>query len=106
MPAKTYQGLFEVIDSFAIRRKNQFYLIGLLKEGTVQENWFVNIPLNGSLSLTVRISEIEQVVMSTDTTIYMLISINTNDEGMMDMLISLGIGPELLEITIEGVDYN
>ena len=59
MNTKVRQGQFEVIDSFTIRRRNEFYLIGQLKEGTVQENWFINVPFNKSLSMTVRISAIE-----------------------------------------------
>ncbi|MGZ5244352.1 MAG: hypothetical protein ACXWW0_10655 [Bacteroidia bacterium] len=45
------RGVFEVVDSFAIKRRNEFYLIGNLKEGEVQPNWFINIPLNKTLSL-------------------------------------------------------
>ena len=33
-------GTFNVIDSFTIRRKNEFYLIGELLEGRIEENSF------------------------------------------------------------------
>ena len=40
MKPEDRQGLFEVIDSFAIRNRNQFYLIGKLKEGKVQASTY------------------------------------------------------------------
>ena len=43
MDTKERKGQFEVIESFAIRRRKEFYLIGQLKEGEARENWFVNI---------------------------------------------------------------
>jgi len=52
MDAKTRQGLFHVIDSFTIKRRNEVYLIGNLLEGEINAEWFVNIPLNKSLSFT------------------------------------------------------
>lgn len=66
MNTKIRQGQFEVIDSFAIRHRNEFYLIGQLKEGTVQENWFINVLFNKSLSMTVRIAAVEDIEISSE----------------------------------------
>ncbi len=66
MKPEDRQGLFEVIDSFVIRNRKQFYLIGKIKEGQIEENWFVNIPFNSSLSMSVRISSIEKVEMASE----------------------------------------
>jgi len=103
MNTKIRQGQFEVIDSFVIRRRNEFYLIGQLKEGTVREQWFINIPLNRSLSMTVRIASIEEVEISTDRHKYMLLIV-TGEEEILNILLSMKIESELLDITIEGGD--
>lgn len=103
METKTRQGQFEVIDSFAIRKRNEFYLIGELKEGTVKENWFVNVPFNSSLALTVRISKIEDVEISSENKAYKLLIVS-GDQETVDLLLGLNIGSEFLDITIEGED--
>ena len=103
MNTKIKQGQFEVIDSFAIRRRNEFYLIGQLKEGTVQENWFVNVPFNQSLSMTVRITTIEDVEISSEENKYKLLIVS-GDTETIDLLLGLKIGSEFLDITIEGED--
>lgn len=97
------QGLFEVIDSFAVRRRNEFYLIGLLKEGIVQEGWFINVSLNNSLSLTVRIMGVEDVEISSEQGEYKLL-IAKGDHESIDLLLGLKIGNEFLDVTIEGED--
>lgn len=103
MNTKIREGQFEVIDSFAIRRKNEFYLIGQLKDGEVQENWFINVPFNKSLSMTVRITAIEDVEISSEKNIYKLLIVSGDNETI-DLLLGLKIGSEYLDITIEGED--
>ena len=103
MNTKTRQGQFEVIDSFAIRRRNEFYLIGVLKEGTVQEKWFVNVPFNKSLSMTVRITAIEDIEISSEENKYKLLIVSGDTETIV-FLLGLKIGSEYLDITIEGED--
>ncbi len=103
MNTKIRQGQFEVIDSFAIRRRNEFYLIGLLKEGTVQENWFINVPFNKSLSMTVRIAAVEDIEISSEGNKYKLL-IASGDNETINLLLGLKIGSEFLDITIEGED--
>jgi hypothetical protein len=97
------KGEFEVIDCFAIRSRNEFYLIGEIREGIVEVNWFLNIPFNQSLSLTVRIKSIEEVEISSESKKYKLIVVNTDSE-LLNLLLGLHIGSEYLNITIEGQD--
>jgi hypothetical protein len=103
MKTKESAGLFNVIDSFLIRRRNEFYLIGSLEKGEVKEQWFINIPLNKSLSVTVRIKQIEDVEMANSGGKYKLLIIH-NDPELEDFLLALNIGSEFLDISIEGED--
>ncbi|WP_412985839.1 hypothetical protein [Pontimicrobium sp. IMCC45349] len=103
MNIQTEQGEFEVIDSFAIKRRNEFYMIGELKKGTMQVNWFVNVTLNLGLSLSLRISEIETVEFSEEKRDYKLIIISAEEE-IINILLGLKIGIELVKISIEGKD--
>jgi hypothetical protein len=102
MEPQKRQGRFNVIDSFLIKRRNEFYLIGSLEEGEVKENWFVHIPLNKSLSVTCRISQIEDIEMSNSGGAYKLLIVY-DPEGV-ELLFGLNVGSELLDITIEGED--
>lgn len=103
MHTKVRQGQFEVIDSFAIRGRNEFYLIGDLKEGDVREKWFINIPFNKSFSMSVRIKAIEDVEISSEAKKYKLLIVEGDDEAI-SLLLGLKIGSEYLDITIEGKD--
>ena len=98
-----HEGMFEVIDSFAIRKRKQFYLIGKVIKGKIQENWFVNVPFNESLSMTVRINQIEEIEMSSENEKYTLLIVDCDDEAI-DLFLALKIGLEYLPITIEGQD--
>lgn len=97
------QGRFEAIDSFSIRGREEFYLIGRMVEGVVQPNWFLRIPFNRSMGMTLRISEIEEVEMTSEKIKYQLIIVK-GDEETLDFLLGLNIGGELLDVTIEGND--
>lgn len=101
--AKTREGQFEVIDSFAIRRRNEFYLIGQVTEGEMREGWFVGVSLNSSLSLTLRIAAIEEVELSSEKNKYKLLIVQSKEDEI-DLLLGLNVGSELLAITIEGKD--
>ena len=101
MGTKKVEGNFEVIDSFAIKRRNEFYIIGEFTEGTARVNWFINVQLNSSLALTLRISSIEDVELSSENKSYKLLIVS-GDEQTIDMLLSLNIGSESVNITIEG----
>jgi hypothetical protein len=103
MGTKIKQGQFEVIDSFAIKRRKEFYLIGQLLNGDIQEGWFINVPFNGTLALTVRISAIEEILFSSEQNKYVLIVINSDIETI-DLLLGLKIGSEYIDISIDGED--
>jgi hypothetical protein len=104
------QGKFEVIESFAIRSRGEFYLLGRLLEGEVQPDWFVSISLNSTLAMTVRISEVErEVEISNDEAKYMLLILK-DEEGepkdslFIDLLLGMKVGAEILNIVAEGDD--
>ncbi len=103
MTTKIRKGKFEVIDSFAIRRRNEFYLIGQLKEGVVKENWFVNIPFHSSLALSLKILDIEEVEISNKKSKYKLLIIS-GDKEIIDVLLGMNISSEYLDITIKRED--
>ncbi|MBT1688578.1 hypothetical protein [Dawidia soli] len=99
---KATEGQFDVIDSFAIRARNESYLIGLIRTGTVKEGWFLNIPLNGSLALTVRVSRIEEIEIAGEKgKIYTLLVVQGDDS---DLILDLNVGNETLAVTIDGMD--
>lgn len=103
MNTKTVQGVFAIIDSFAIKSRNEFYLIGELTEGKIESMWFVNIPLNKSLSITVRIKSIEDVDFTHEKGRYKLIIVDSDSEST-ELLLGLNIGSERVNITIDGED--
>jgi len=100
---KARQGQFEAIDSFAIKRRHEFYLIGRLTEGAVQVGWFINVRFNSSLAMTIRITAIEDVELASERTKYKLLIVQGDDEAI-ELLLALKIGSELMDITIEGED--
>ena len=101
MKTKGTQGLFEVIDSFAIRKRNQFYFIGRIREGEIKRNWFVNIQFNLTISMSVRINDIEQIEMTSEKEAYTLLIVDCDNE-VIDLFLGLNVGLEYLSITIEG----
>jgi len=103
MKTKPLAGVFEVIDSFAIRNRKQFYFIGTISEGKIEKDWFVNIAFNPRLALTIRISEIEEVEMASEVNKYTLLVADCNEESI-DLLLALKVGLERLQITIDGED--
>lgn len=99
-----YEGMFEVIDSFVIRKRGQFYLIGKVIKGKIQKNWFVQVPFNESVSMTVQINEIEEIEMASRDGKYTLLIVDC-EEDAIDLFLILKIGLEYLPITtVEGQD--
>lgn len=101
---KEVQGKFEVIDSFLIRTRQEFYLIGRMMEGEIQSGWFVTIPFNSDLGMTIRVSTIEEVEFPGENNAYLLLTVKSDDEEALDFFLGLNIGSELLDVTIEGSD--
>jgi hypothetical protein len=98
--SESFQGRFNVIDSFAIPRRNEFYLIGQIVEGTLQEGWYARIPLNGALSLAMKIERIEYALMKAREEYPVLVIAADAEE--VDLLLSLSIGSESIIISTEG----
>jgi len=103
MTTKPIEGVFSVIDSFAIKSRNEFYIIGKMSEGEVKSTWFANIPLNKSLSITLRIKSVEDVDFTKERNRYKLI-IGDSHPGSTELLLGLNIGIESVNITIDGED--
>lgn len=103
MNTKPIQGIFSVIDSFAIQSRNEFYIIGEMSEGEVKSTWFVNIALNKSLNITLRIKSVEDVDFTNERNRYKLIILDSDTEST-ELLLGLSIGSELINITVDGED--
>ncbi|GAA3969096.1 hypothetical protein [Hymenobacter antarcticus] len=101
--ASPVRGRFQAIDSFAIRRRNEFYIIGLLQEGEVQEQWFAHIALNPGFAITFRITQIETVQIANETQEYQLLIV-AGDAESIDLMLGLNIGLEPIVISTEGED--
>ncbi|WP_019946592.1 hypothetical protein [Hymenobacter aerophilus] len=97
---ESVKGTFDVIDSFAILRRNEFYLIGRLVEGAMQAGWYAHITLNGSFALTLKIERIEQVLMKAREEYSMLVV--SAEEDVVNLLLGLNIGLEAVIISTEG----
>jgi hypothetical protein len=97
-------GAFRVISSFTIRRKKEFYLIGELLEGSLNEDHYINIVLNSSLVLSAKISSLENVEVANDPKIYQLIIIKSKEDEMNDILFCQNVESEIVYITLSGED--
>mgnify|MGYP004515690559 CR=1 FL=1 len=104
MNLKDKVGTFRVISSFTIRRKKEFYLIGELLEGSLNVHNYINVVLNGTLAVSVKISCIEDVEVEHDSKIYQLIIIESEEDELNDILFCLNIGSENIYITSSGED--
>jgi hypothetical protein len=94
----------DVIDSFAIRRTRQFFLIGRL-HGTAEPGMFARIQLNRSLDLTLRITAIEEVEFATDSQPYTLLELHDDEPEALDLLLALKVGLETVRIS-GGAPFN
>ena len=80
------------------------YLIGEMINGCIEENWFVYVPLNSTISVTLRINGIEEVELSSEQKKYTLLILKEEDPSGLNLLFGLNIGHEILDIYIEGDD--
>lgn len=93
-------GKFEVIESFAIKKRNQFYLLGKLVEGDIKENWFINVGFNQSTFVSFKIDSVEKIELASEDEEHLLLIVNC-DEEMIELLLILKIGLESIFISIE-----
>lgn len=103
MDLKDYVGKFEVFDSFFINKRKQFYLLGEMSEGELKENYYIQIQLNGSMTLSCKIDEVDEVEFAVSGEVYKLIIINC-DEEKLELLGALRVGSEIVYITSTGED--
>jgi hypothetical protein len=101
--ASPVRGRFQAIDSFAIRRRNEFYIIGTLEDGEIQAQWFADISINSSFAIPLRITQVETVEITNEKREYQLLIIAA-DSDIIDLLLGLNIGLEPIMISIEGED--
>jgi hypothetical protein len=105
MKADTQKGQFQVIDSFVIRKRKQYYLIGEVKEGEVREYWNVYIPFNSTFGMSTTIAAIEEVEISTERNKkYMLLIVEAADNDELDLLLTLNIHLEVLDVSAPHAD--
>ena len=104
MDFKDKVGTFRVISSFTIRRKKEFYLIGELLDGSLNVHNYINIILNSALTLSAKISSVEDVEIENDSKIYQLIIIQSKADELNNILFSQNVGSEEIYITLSGED--
>lgn len=105
MEKRTVKGSFHAISSFAIKSRNEFYIIGRLVNGEVQAHWFANIQLNSALDFALRIKQVETVEMAGDTTEYLLLIIEDRGDNFFSPFLNVGISSELIAVTVEGEEW-
>ena len=98
------QGSFKAIESFAVRSRKEFYIIGEIIEGAIEPNWFVHIAFNPSTSMTMRINKIDEIEISGEDKPHLLLASTFDEDEMFDMLLAMKIGNENMKVTIEGQD--
>ncbi|OJJ19463.1 hypothetical protein BKI52_21890 [marine bacterium AO1-C] len=103
MNTQNKQGVFEIVSSFAIKRRDEFYFLGQIKEGKLQVGWYLNIVLNSSLVLTIRIDTIEDIEITGEKAPYKLI-IHNGEQEVIDLLLGMSIENEYADVTITGED--
>ncbi|GAA5086580.1 hypothetical protein GCM10023210_08600 [Chryseobacterium ginsengisoli] len=104
MNFKDKVGTFNVISSFTIRLKKEFYLIGELLEGILNDDHYINIVLNSSLVMSAKISSLENVEIANDPKIYTLIIIKSEHDELNDILFCQNVENENVYITLSGED--
>ena len=97
------KGKFSVLESFAVYNRKEFYMMGQVLEGEVEANWFVIVPFNASFGMTARISKVEEIVLAGRKESFHLLTFD-GDAEMLDLMLDMNIGGEILKISSEGSD--
>ncbi len=84
--SKKKEGKFQVLKTVVVGEKNELHLLGKLREGNLAADWYINIPLNAAISVTIRITSCEEVETPEDGKKYTLLTIATE----ADMLAIFG----------------
>lgn len=97
-------GVFEAIDSFVVKTQMKYCVIGRLKEGKATKGHFLNIAFNSSFGMTTRITQVDEIEFSSNRENCILISSESNDPEILNLLLSMNVGLEIMKITISGED--
>ena len=89
---------FEAIDTLIIEGRG-FVIYGNILAGEIQSGQTVAIRFNSSISMTLEIDSIEYIDIGRDKKSYVALSFAKLDDETIDLLKSLKIGNETLEIT-------
>lgn len=97
-------GIFEAIDSFVVKTQMKYCVIGKLKKGEVKKGYFLNIAFNSSFGMTTRITQIDEIEFASNRENCILISSESENLEILDLLLSMNVGVEPMKITISGQD--
>jgi hypothetical protein len=93
------KSIFSAIDSFAIRSRLEYYIIGTIESREVKPNLYANITLNSSLALPLRISAMEEIEFANKEEKYQLLIIACENEEELELILSMNVGLEQIQIT-------
>jgi hypothetical protein len=105
MSNRTVSARVHVHATFTATRPAPLFIAGVeVLEGKIDPDMYVNIPLNASLSVTVRILATAPIRNDFGLDLLGLVLNCDNDEEWRDFIDCLNIGDESWDITIEGED--
>lgn len=87
---------FHVIDSFDIKNRNTFVLLGEVIEGKVTLDMWVQIPLNSTISWEGKVTSIDQIDWRKET--YVGLGIEYEDTADRSIWTGLNVGLETIHI--------
>lgn len=91
--------------TFTISQPMPMFIAGVeVLEGKIEPGMFVNIPLNRSLSVTVRVLATAPVTNDFGVELLGLVLNCDNDEEYREFIDCLNVGDEIWDVTLEGED--
>jgi hypothetical protein len=96
--------IFKAIDSFYLTPDKTYGIIGDISEGKIEAGYFVNIPLNSSMSVCARIDKIQDIQFSRFDDSHKVIFVKNRDDDFdfTQVLHCMNVDSEILEITFTG----
>lgn len=105
MSNRTVSARVHVHATFTVAQPVPLFITGVeVLEGKIEPEMYVHIPLNGSLSVTVRILATAAITNDFGVELLGLVLNCDNNEEARDFIDSLNIGDEVWDVTIEGED--
>jgi hypothetical protein len=90
---------FFAVGSFLLRSRNLFVIVGDVVEGEVRAGMELALPLNGTLSVTGKISSIEYVDVSHQGRSYIGLALACDDPDELGFWSAMNISGETLTLT-------